>query len=148
MARRRKVAGKRFTIEQIVCALWTSHGIVTKAAKLLGIDVTTLTENYILKYPEIEEAKEAIKEANKDEAEYNILESIHTEGDLMNSRWYLERKAKERGYIKRDELTGRDGIPIQVAPPTNYQENIESEVRQLTQKERDDYREFIKSRNG
>lgn len=82
-------------------ALEKSLGIVTSAAKKVGIDRTT---HY--KWMETDEAyKKAVEELNDvalDFAESKLHEQINN-GEVSSTIFYLKTKGKKRGYIERTE---------------------------------------------
>lgn len=62
-----------------------------------------------------------IKDQNFDVAEeglYSLMRSKNERIKLDSTKFYLERKGKERGYSQRQEITGADGMP------TNFQIEI------------------------
>ena len=69
--------------------------------------------NYQDSHPEFLERKEALKENVKLHAKLNLSHSIISEKNTDDSKWYLERKAKNEFNTKSTtELTGVDGAPI------------------------------------
>lgn len=52
-----------------------------------------------------------IEEANIDYAENKLLSQIR-EGNTTATIFYLKTKGKNRGYVERQEVTGRDGADI------------------------------------
>lgn len=94
---------KELSLKQIAMleALEKSLGIVTSAAKKVGIDRTT---HY--KWMETDEAyKKAVEELNDvalDFAESKLHEQINN-GEVSSTIFYLKTKGKKRGYIERTE---------------------------------------------
>lgn len=84
------------TLKQCAAALYKHGGIVMKAAAELGIDRSTLAER-ISKNPTLQKVKAEVEEILKDKAEGNIHEALEA-GDITTSRWYVQQKAKDRGY--------------------------------------------------
>lgn len=64
--------------------------------------------NYQVEHPVFLERKTQLKEMIKFRAKKNMKEAIEG-GSLEESKWYLERKAKNEGFSQRTELTGKDG---------------------------------------
>jgi hypothetical protein len=64
------------------------------------------------KHPELQDLRTEVEEELLDVAEFYIVQAIRA-GDMKVIRWYLERKAKERGYSLRLEQTGADGGPLE-----------------------------------
>jgi len=61
-------------------------------------------------HPDLQERFEKLKENPKLKAVANIVNSID-KGDINDSKWYLERKAKAE-FAPRTELTGPEGTPL------------------------------------
>lgn len=76
------------------------------------ISRTTL-HNYQTANPEFLDRKEALKEAVKARAKINLSSSIIDEGNVADSKWYLERKDKEFSPKQDHEHTGDIKISIE-----------------------------------
>lgn len=87
--------------EDIIQALFASGGIITYAAKALGVGrqalSTRVNGSEILRTA----ADEAV-ERNLDKAENKLLDKIDR-GNLVAILFYLKTKGKRRGYIERQE---------------------------------------------
>lgn len=112
----------------VIEALQDCHGIVTDACKKTGVARSTfyqwLNEDADFKAA-VEEAQEQaidfvegklFQKINgvkigkmDDEGELNVYEQPPSDTAII---FYLKTKAKKRGYIERQELTGADGGPI------------------------------------
>jgi hypothetical protein len=112
----------------VIEALQDCHGIVTDACKKTGVARSTfyqwLNEDAGFKAA-VEEAQEQaidfvegklFQKINgvkigklDDEGELNVYEQPPSDTAII---FYLKTKAKKRGYIERQELTGADGGPI------------------------------------
>ena len=112
-------------------------GNKTEIAESLGIARKTLYE-WIDKDPDLKEAIEAQEEANIDFTESKLFSRIegyehedvhisnyqgtitetpltkHYPPDPTSIIFYLKTRAKHRGYVERQEITGKDGSPIEV----------------------------------
>ena len=102
----------RYTVEQVAEALRLSAGIQSLAAKRLKCDRKTVS-NYIKAHPSLAALIEEIVEESLDLAEGQLLKSIG-EGDKTAIIFYLKTKGKQRGYIERGELTGKDGGAVAI----------------------------------
>jgi transcriptional regulator with XRE-family HTH domain len=101
------------TIADVAKALAATAGILTPAARRLGVDRTTLWR-FTQKHPEeVAEAKLAAKEHALDVAETKLVEGINR-GEFPFVRFYLESQGKERGYGKQLEVSGPKGGAIQL----------------------------------
>ena len=98
---------EKFTPEEVIAALKTANGFVSKAAFLLKCHVTTVY-SYADKYEEVGKAWEDMKEARHDYVE-NALYSRIQEGNVPSTIFYLKTKAKERGYVERTEQVIQGG---------------------------------------
>lgn len=123
------------TKELMLKALKKTRGIVSTAAESVNIARTT---HYLWmdNDPEYKEAVNAINEAAIDFVEGKLFELIDGANkevltgdggttvikDTPNATatiFYLKTKAKHRGYVERQEITGADGGPVQIIAPDN-----------------------------
>ena len=120
--------------ELMLKALKKTKGIVSVAAESVNIARTT---HYLWmdNDPEYKEAVKAIDESAIDFAESKLFElidgarkevvtqdGIQVIKDTPNPTatiFYLKTKAKHRGYVERQEITGADGGPVQIIAPDN-----------------------------
>jgi hypothetical protein len=91
-------------------ALEKSLGVVTTAARQVGIDRTT---HYVwMKEDEVyKTAVDALSEMAIDFAETHLHQRI-ADGDTAATIFYLKTKGKRRGYVERTEITGDEGRPV------------------------------------
>lgn len=91
-------------------ALREHRGILSKAAEACGV-----SRKYFYKfmedYPELEEVRAEASDELLDIAEANVVQELER-GEMKTTRWFLDRKGKDRGYTTRQEQTGRDGEPL------------------------------------
>ena len=78
----------------------------TEACFFAKIGKSTLYD-YCKDNVDFSERKEALKEMVKYQARKNVIDKIR-DGDIAQSNWYLERKAKNE-FSVRQELGGIDG---------------------------------------
>jgi len=87
-----------------------------EAVLYCNIDKETLY-TYCDKYPAFSIKKEELKKKPNLKAKQNIISGINS-GDKIDSKWWLERKAKDEFSI-RQETTGKDGKDlVPEEPPT------------------------------
>ena len=100
-------------------ALEKTLGVVTSAAKMVGIDRTT---HYLWmnEDPEYKKDVEETGEVALDYAETQLHKQIG-EGQPASTIFYLKTKGKKRGYIERNELTGADGGPLELKQITGME---------------------------
>lgn len=104
---------ERFTPEQVVAAIELTQGNVSLAARNLNTSRSTLY-NYLIKYPELKQALADTRESMMDHAE-SALRNAAIKGEGWAVCFMLKCLGKSRGYVERQELTGKDGGPIQVS---------------------------------
>ncbi len=94
----------------MIQALEKSLGVVTTAARQVGIERTT---HYVWMKEDAEykEAVQSIEDIALDFVETKLHTLIQNE-DTAATIFYLKTKGKKRGYIERQELTGSEGAPI------------------------------------
>lgn len=90
----------------------SKHGFETEVADLLLCSARTV-RNYINKYEEVRIAYEDRKERLTDHVESKLHSEID-KGNVTAIIFYLKTKAKDRGYVERQELTGKDGGKLTV----------------------------------
>ena len=101
-----------YTAQQIIDALNDADGYVSKTASLLKCTPRTVY-NYRDKFPTVAEAWEAIREKRHDYVE-NALHLQIRDGNITAIIFYLKTQAKDRGYVERQEFTGKSGEPLRV----------------------------------
>jgi len=95
----------------MIDAIQDAKGILTVAARKLGCSRTTVYR-YMTRYPTIKDAYEEANESNIDFVETKLMEQIG-KGNITAIIFFLKTKAKHRGYIERQEVTGTDGKDIE-----------------------------------
>jgi len=93
--------------DQMIQAIKDSRGFVSKAADLCGVSRGTFY-NYLKKYATVQEALEDEREKRTDFVENKLMGAIN-EGNITAIIFYLKTQAKGRGYVERQEFTGKDG---------------------------------------
>jgi hypothetical protein len=88
--------GRRFTQEQVLDAIKDSGAIVTIIAARLDCAWST-AESYVKKWDKTRQAFRDETEQIKDVAESTLINSIK-QGNTTDAKWYLSKKAKDRGY--------------------------------------------------
>ena len=98
--------------KEVLVALEASLGVVTTACKKAGIDRTTFYR-YVNDDAEFAKEVKSIENVALDFAESSLHKQIQA-GVPASTIFYLKTKGKERGYIERSEITGKDGDRIEV----------------------------------
>ena len=106
---------KHFDEEEIEDALHAAHGLVATAAKMLSASGRKISRQGVQKYIDKSERLKAVlheeRETLKDFAEGELYKLMKA-GDKSAIMFFLKCQAKDRGYIERQEFTGRDGQPL------------------------------------
>lgn len=100
------------SIKQLAEAIEKNGGNVTKAAKALKITRWALQKR-IAKNTELQQAVADAREEMVDIAESEALKQIKL-GNTAMIIFTLKTLGKERGYVERQEITGKDGGDIMV----------------------------------
>jgi len=87
---------KPYTPEQVVEAISGCNGIVSKVADRLLCDWST-AKKYIANWEESKEAFYNEEQRAVDMAENKVLKAINLD-DIQTAKWFLSKKAKDRGY--------------------------------------------------
>lgn len=82
-------------------------GIISPSCREVGIDRQTYY-NWRKLDPDFDKACKEIEETQGDMVENRLLTRIN-EGDTIATIFYCKTKLKNRGYVERQELTGKDG---------------------------------------
>ncbi|PWJ81506.1 regulatory Fis family protein [Pseudaminobacter salicylatoxidans] len=113
-------------IPRIIEQLRLSGGIKTVAAQRLNVHRKTL-HRFLEDHPEVTEALRDIDAEIADVAEAQVVKAINA-GDMQTVRWFLELKAKDRGYVRRVENVGKNGGPMEVVEKTDLSAYTDEEV--------------------
>jgi hypothetical protein len=107
------MAGKtKYTNEQIIAALKSTKGFVSFAAKKLGCNPGTIHRR-AAKCRSVRRALRNERDLQLDFAETKLLAAIDA-GEAWAICFFLKCQGKDRGYVERAEVTGRDGGPLAV----------------------------------
>jgi len=100
------------TEKDIIKALEKSAGFITVAAKKLNMTHQAIL--YRIKHSKnLKAKKEEIDEGMKDFAESKLFKAIKADASWAIC-FYLKCKAKDRGYVERQELTGKGGKDVKI----------------------------------
>ena len=104
------MAKTKHNAQDIITAIEKSGGIKTTIAKRLGVHRHTI-DNYLERFPTAKQAYENEVESIGDMAETVIISALQDK-DIATAKWYANNKLKDRGYVIRQEHTGKDGEDI------------------------------------
>jgi len=111
-----------YTAKQFIDAIPGTGGIVSTIADRVGCKWHT-ARKYIEEYPTVKDVYNEEIERVIDLAEGVLIQNIQIAAkqakagrdvDTSDVKWFLSRKAKSRGYVERQEVTGADGGAIVV----------------------------------
>ena len=91
----------------LLAALAANSGIVASACRAANVSRMTYYR-YYNEDPDFKEKADDVKELQKDFAESLILKKMK-EGDTTMIIFYAKTQLKDRGYVERKEIVGKDG---------------------------------------
>ena len=98
-----------FQKSEIKNAIEGSGGYISEIARRLGCDWHT-ADKYIKQFDLMAELQ-IEDEKSTDRAEIKLMEAVE-KGEIAAIIFRLKTKAKKRGYVERQEITGADNQPI------------------------------------
>jgi len=104
---------RRLTDEKVAAALEKAAGLQSVAAEALGVDRSTVCRR-VAKSKRLQEVIDAAQEKTVDIAEASLIKAIQR-GEAWAVCFFLKCRAKRRGYVERQEITGADGGPIRTS---------------------------------
>jgi hypothetical protein len=112
---------QRFRLREVDTALRAAGGVYAHAAKLLaeatGRSCTRQNiQHWIHKHPELAETVREATEEIKDLAETALIDNIR-DHDTNAIKFYLETKAKDRGYVRQYKDTDVKDQTLTAPPP-------------------------------
>jgi hypothetical protein len=96
--------------EEFLNTFATSLALVASTCRKVGITRQTFY-NWYNEDQEFADKIDEIKELAKDSVEQRIYTKIKN-GDTAMIIFYAKTKMKDRGYVERHEVTGKDGEPL------------------------------------
>lgn len=102
---------------QIKAALTAQMGVIVLAAKQLGVTRQAIHLR-VNASPELQAHIADVEETMLDVAE-GVAKSAIIAQDKQMTRWFLDRKGRNRGYVTRSEQTGADGEPLNAPQAIN-----------------------------
>lgn len=100
----------RYSTSQLESALHEARGMLWIAAKRLGCSPNTIKAR-IKQSIALQEAVDLERGLAGDTAELKLYQAVQT-GEAWAIQFYLRTQGRDRGYVMRDELTGKDGAPL------------------------------------
>jgi hypothetical protein len=113
-------AKKGLTTEQVIAALKKANGNMSLAARSLGVERTNI-KYYIDAHPTVKAAHDEAAAHISDIAEGHLVNAV-LKGNLDQVRYWLENKARDRGYGRMPAGNPLDGMtPEQILGMTDEQ---------------------------
>jgi hypothetical protein len=97
----------KFTVEQMVKVAHEANGLIASMAHRLGCERQTVY-NYAKRYKTVETAIQQARIGIVDIAEAALMTKLIA-GDTGAITFTLKTLGKSRGYVERQEITGKDG---------------------------------------
>ena len=113
--------------KKLLAALEKTLGVVTTACKQVGVDRATYYRYYNSDDKFKNEVDDLLNVA-LDFAESQLHKQI-SEGNTTATIFYLKTKGKQRGYIERQEVTGKDGDGIKFVLPKPTDDLTSDEIK-------------------
>ena len=98
--------------QKVIKALKETKGAVYLTANRLGVSHTAIYD-YINKYDDVREVKEFYTEELNDIAELKLRQAVQN-GEAWSIKYQLSTQGKQRGYVERNEITGKDGNDVTI----------------------------------
>lgn len=112
---------------RIIEALEASAGIISAAAKMLGVRRESLSRR-ISGNKELQEALKVIEEMTLDLAEGELLKAMHG-GNLTAIIFYLKTKGARRGYAEKRDVFG--DVDVNVHEPAGLKGKSDAELLKI-----------------
>ena len=103
---------EKYTTAQMIEALREKHGNLSAAARFLGCSRNTISR-YINTYSTVQAVADEERETLIDFAENQLFKQVQ-DGNITAIIFTLKTIGKSRGYVERQEVTGKDGGAIVV----------------------------------
>lgn len=101
-----------YKAQDFIDAIPGTGGAITALARAVGCDWHT-AKKYVEEYPTVARAWEAERESVTDKARYNVVRSIVNDGNVQDSKWWLQVMDREFMPKSQQEITGKDGGAIE-----------------------------------
>lgn len=126
------MASEKYTAAKMIEALKATKGMVYVAAKKIGCSPNTVYR-YARAYPTVQQAIDNERGEFVDTAELALLRAVQS-GEAWAVCFTLKTLGKSRGYVERQEITGKDGGP-QEAVTYTMDEWRKEQARRVTEAE-------------
>ena len=111
---------KRITAEQVIDALKKTNGNISLSARQLGVERQAV-QYYVQNYPTVKAAHDEAAAYVSDIAEGHLVNAV-IKGNLDQAKYWLENKARDRGYGRAPAINPLEGLtPEQILNMTDEQ---------------------------
>jgi hypothetical protein len=140
----------KYTAAEMINAIDEAKGTITKAAEILGCSRQTIY-TYADRYTTVQQCLDKWSVKIIDDAEFTLFEILDSAKELVNENpedptairearktvmSVLKTKGKNRGWTERQEITGKDGEPLD--KDSEVKQEIASELADMFQDMEDD----------
>ena len=115
--------------QDLVAALLKHRGAYSRMAEDLGRSRSQI-ESVVTRNDEYRALRDDLREAVIDEIEASAMQQA-INGDSAQQRFFLQTIGKNRGYVTREEKTGKDGAPLADQSRIDASQLPEEVLRQL-----------------
>lgn len=98
---------EHLTCEGVTAGLREFGGNMAAVARKFGV-VRSAVSMFVERHPTLKDVVRDCRESLKDDAESSLRRALLA-GEAWAVCFYLKCQAKDRGYVERSELTGKDG---------------------------------------
>lgn len=98
------------TLDQVEDALRRHRGLISFAAEELGLSHSSVSER-VSRHPRLQAVVAEARVRRVDVAEYKLDEALGN-GEPWSIALVLKTIGKDRGYVERSEVTGKDGTDL------------------------------------
>ena len=108
--------------ETVIKQIQALSGNVSSVAKFFRMSRQTM-HKYINDHPTVQQALEESREKMIDNVE-SALYSQALAGNTTAMIFFLKTQGKKRGYVERQEITGKDGEKIQIEYVNDWRKDV------------------------
>ena len=101
----------RWTAEEVIASIEKNRGNIAAVGRQMGVSRMTI-HRYMHEHPTIRAALDDARESMLDNAESVLYKKV-LEGSTPELIFFLKTQGRNRGYVERSEVTGKDGGPIE-----------------------------------
>jgi hypothetical protein len=106
------MAREELSADKVIAKIHELKGNLSMVARSFSISRQTLY-NYMKQRPSVQAAVEEARETMIDNVE-SALYSAALKGEAWAVCFFLKTQGKSRGYVERQEVTGKDGAPMRL----------------------------------